>query len=103
MPTCIFILSRFTLRVDNVLFRARDTRVYHSFGSTPPVVVCETRGWEAPYERVKRVTALSFFFSFSYFFLFNLLCAHLRRTITPARSGDALFFVLSILVFHFRF
>jgi len=57
MPTCIFILSRFTLRVDNVLFRVHDTRIYHSFASTPPLVVRETRGWEAPYERVKRVTA----------------------------------------------
>jgi TIP41-like family len=55
MPTCIFILSRFTLRVDNVLFRARDTRIYHSFASTPPLVVREMRGWEASYERVKRV------------------------------------------------
>jgi TIP41-like family len=55
MPTCIFILSRFTLRVDNVLFRAHDTRIYHSFASAPPLVVRETRGWEAPYERVKRV------------------------------------------------
>jgi hypothetical protein len=55
MPTCIFILSRFTLRVDNVLFRAHDTRIYHSFASSPPVVVRETRGWEAPYDRVKRV------------------------------------------------
>ncbi|KAI9457015.1 type 2A phosphatase activator TIP41 [Lactarius psammicola] len=54
MPTCIFILSRFTLRVDNVLFRAHDTRIYHSFASAPPLVVRETRGWEAPYERVKR-------------------------------------------------
>ncbi|KAH8984243.1 type 2A phosphatase activator TIP41 [Lactarius akahatsu] len=54
MPTCIFILSRFTLRVDNVLFRAHDTRVYHSFASAPPLVVRETRGWEAPHERVKR-------------------------------------------------
>lgn len=54
MPTCIFILSRFTLRVDNVLFRAHDTRIYHSFASSPPLVVRETRGWEAPYERVKR-------------------------------------------------
>jgi type 2A phosphatase activator TIP41 len=61
MPTCIFILSRFTLRVDNVLFRAHDTRIYHSFASAPPLVVRETRGWEAPYERVKRVcTACAF-------------------------------------------
>ncbi|TFK63539.1 type 2A phosphatase activator TIP41 [Pluteus cervinus] len=55
MPTCIFILSRFTLRVDNVLFRTHDTRLYHSFASSPPLLVRETTGWEAPYDRVKRV------------------------------------------------
>ncbi|KAH8094830.1 type 2A phosphatase activator TIP41 [Cristinia sonorae] len=54
MPTCIFILQRFTLRVDNVLFRTFDTRIYHSFASNPPLVVRETSGWEAPYDRVKR-------------------------------------------------
>ncbi|KAF9006653.1 type 2A phosphatase activator TIP41 [Cyathus striatus] len=53
MPTCFFILARFTLRVDNVLFRTHDTRVYHSFASSPPLIVCETSGWEAPYDRVK--------------------------------------------------
>ncbi|KAF7352425.1 hypothetical protein MVEN_01207000 [Mycena venus] len=53
MPTCIFILARFTLRVDNVLFRTHDTRMYHSFASKPPLVVRETSGWEAPYDRVK--------------------------------------------------
>ncbi|THH28806.1 hypothetical protein EUX98_g5398 [Antrodiella citrinella] len=55
MPTCIFILQRFTLRVDNVLFRTYDTRIYHSFASSPPLIVRETSGWEAPYERVKRL------------------------------------------------
>lgn len=54
MPTCFFILARFTLRVDNVLFRIHDTRVYHSFSSNPPVVVRQVSGWEAPYDRVKR-------------------------------------------------
>lgn len=34
MPICIFILSRFTLPVDNLLFRAHDMRIYHSFAST---------------------------------------------------------------------
>jgi hypothetical protein len=58
MPTCLFILSRFTLRVDNVLFRTHDTRIYHSFSSEPPLVVRETSGWEAPYETVKRVCSL---------------------------------------------
>ncbi|KAJ3516132.1 hypothetical protein NLJ89_g1311 [Agrocybe chaxingu] len=55
MPTCLFILSRFTLRVDQVLFRTFDTRIYHSFGSSPRLVVRELGGWEAPYERVQRV------------------------------------------------
>ncbi|THH19896.1 hypothetical protein EW146_g1334 [Bondarzewia mesenterica] len=55
MPACIFILSRFTLRVDNVLFRSYDTRIYCSFVSSPPLVVRETSGWEAPYDRVKRL------------------------------------------------
>ncbi|RUS14972.1 TIP41-like family-domain-containing protein [Endogone sp. FLAS-F59071] len=34
MPTCFFLLQRFFLRVDEVLFRMNDTRVYHEFGST---------------------------------------------------------------------
>lgn len=58
MPTCIFILSRFALRVDHVLFRIFDTRIYCSFASSPPLIVRETSGWEAPYERVKRVCTL---------------------------------------------
>ncbi|THV08247.1 type 2A phosphatase activator TIP41 [Dendrothele bispora CBS 962.96] len=53
MPTCIFILSRFVLRVDGVLFRTYDTRMYHSLTSSPPLVVRETSGWEAPYDMVK--------------------------------------------------
>ncbi|KAF8806313.1 TIP41-domain-containing protein [Phlegmacium glaucopus] len=54
MPTSLFILSRFTLRVDNVLFRTQDTRLYHSFASKPPLIVRDISGWEAPYERVQR-------------------------------------------------
>ncbi|TDL29660.1 type 2A phosphatase activator TIP41 [Rickenella mellea] len=55
MPGCIFILSRFTLRVDNVLFRAFDTRIYHSLTNSPGIVVRERSGWEAPYEQIKRL------------------------------------------------
>ncbi|EKM79903.1 hypothetical protein AGABI1DRAFT_106235 [Agaricus bisporus var. burnettii JB137-S8] len=54
MPKCFFILSRFTLRVDGVLFRTFDTRIYHSFSSDPPLLVRETSGWEAPYDRVRK-------------------------------------------------
>jgi len=55
MPTCFFILSRFTLRVDGVLFRTFDTRIYHSFISNPGLIVREMSGWEAPYDRVRKV------------------------------------------------
>lgn len=55
MPSCIFILSRFTLRVDNVLFRTFDTRIYHSLKSSPPLIVRDCSGWEAPYDVVKQV------------------------------------------------
>ncbi|KAF8339041.1 TIP41-like family-domain-containing protein [Cantharellus anzutake] len=54
MPTSFFILSRFFLRVDGVLFRLFDTRIYHSFASSPPIIVRETNGWEAPYASVKQ-------------------------------------------------
>jgi type 2A phosphatase activator TIP41 len=59
MPTCFFILSRFTLRVDHVLFRTHDTRIYHSFASAPPLLVREVAGWEAPYECVQKVGNVS--------------------------------------------
>ena len=55
IPTRISILSRFALRIDNVLIRTHDKRIYYSFVSAPPFIIRETRGWEAPYERVKRV------------------------------------------------
>ena len=54
MPTCIFVLGRFTLRVDGVLFRTYDTRLYHSFESNPPLLVRESSGWEAAYDRIKK-------------------------------------------------
>jgi type 2A phosphatase activator TIP41 len=56
MPTCIFLLSRFTLRVDNVLFRTFDVRMCHKFESSPPTFVRDVSGWEAPYEQVKIVS-----------------------------------------------
>jgi len=54
MPTCIFILARLTIRVDNVLFRTHDTRIFHSYASNPPLIIRETSGWEAPYDRVSK-------------------------------------------------
>jgi hypothetical protein len=83
MPTCIFILARFTLRVDNVLFRTHDTRLYHSFASKPPLVVRETSGWEAPYDRVKGVRLATCVF------LFILLYPFLTGSSPPRRPHAA--------------
>lgn len=46
-----FILSRFALRIDNVLFRHLDVRTYHAFGSRE--IIREIKGREAPYEAVR--------------------------------------------------
>lgn len=54
MPHCFFILARLFVRVDNVLFRVYDVRVYHAFESGE--VLRETSGMEADYEEVKSVS-----------------------------------------------
>ena len=38
MPSCFFVLQRFVLRVDSVLLRIVDTRVYHRLGAGALVV-----------------------------------------------------------------
>ncbi|KAF8980228.1 hypothetical protein BGZ46_004486 [Entomortierella lignicola] len=43
MPSCFLILLRFFLRVDDVLFRIHDTRIYHRFGTDTVVRECSTR------------------------------------------------------------
>ncbi|WWC86734.1 uncharacterized protein L201_001612 [Kwoniella dendrophila CBS 6074] len=52
MPHSFFILSRLFVRVDNVLFRIHDVRIYHSFGSSE--IVKEISGMEVGYDQVKR-------------------------------------------------
>lgn len=66
MPQEFLVLQRFFLRVDDVVFRVFDTRMYCSFApvdgepaDTPnapayPRVIRECRGTEAPYAEVKR-------------------------------------------------
>ncbi|BGP04750.1 TIP41-like protein [Rhodotorula toruloides] len=46
-----FILSRFSLRIDGVLFRHFDVRVFHRFGTDE--IIREVKGREAPYDVVK--------------------------------------------------
>jgi type 2A phosphatase activator TIP41 len=55
MPSSFFLLARFFLRVDHVLFRIFDVRLYHDFSSNE--VIRELKGKEAPYDRVKQVRA----------------------------------------------
>ncbi|EIE84533.1 hypothetical protein G6F46_010803 [Rhizopus delemar] len=50
MPTCFLVLQRFFMRVDNVLFRINDTRLYHEFGN--PYFVREYTSKEAHYNEI---------------------------------------------------
>ncbi|KAJ1788906.1 Tap42 interacting protein [Coemansia sp. RSA 2399] len=52
MPSGFFVLQRFFLRVDGVLFRIYDTRIYHEFGSSSVQREFSTR--EMPFDHVKR-------------------------------------------------
>lgn len=54
-----FVLQRFFLRVDNVLFRIFDTRIYHAFDSRE--IIRETKGRQASYKRVKDVSFMFLF------------------------------------------
>ncbi|KAJ3191669.1 hypothetical protein HK101_007516 [Irineochytrium annulatum] len=59
MPTCFLVLARLCLRVDDVVFRVWDTRVYHAFGIGASAskggapLIRESRGWERPYAELK--------------------------------------------------
>lgn len=46
MPTCWFALLRFWLRVDNVIMRLRETRVFCAFRDGVPVVLRERQARE---------------------------------------------------------
>ncbi|KAI9281826.1 TIP41-like family-domain-containing protein [Sporodiniella umbellata] len=50
MPTCFLVLQRFFMRLDNVLFRINDTRIYHQFGS--PYFVREYTSKEIHYNQI---------------------------------------------------
>ena len=54
MPHSFFVLARLFVRVDNVLFRMFDVRIYHAFDSDQ--VTREVSGMEAGYDDVKSVS-----------------------------------------------
>ncbi|KAE8151499.1 TIP41-like family-domain-containing protein [Aspergillus avenaceus] len=55
MPGRLLLLSRFFMRLDNVLFRLRDTRVYVDFDTSE--VIREYQCKEMDYERVRQTLA----------------------------------------------
>jgi type 2A phosphatase activator TIP41 len=58
MPARLLLLSRFFLRLDDVIFRVRDTRVYVEFETGQ--VVRDYIVMEAPYSKLKEVRWVSF-------------------------------------------
>lgn len=53
MPARLLLLARFFLRLDNVLFRLKDTRIYVEFGTGE--VIREYQSKECDYETVRQV------------------------------------------------
>lgn len=51
MPFCFFILAQLFLRVDGVVFRAQETRIYHEFGQS--CLLREVTRKEAPFSTIK--------------------------------------------------
>jgi type 2A phosphatase activator TIP41 len=58
MPKCFLILQRFFLRVDNVLFRIYDTRIFHEWNQS--FVIKEISHLEIPFDEVLQVFYLLF-------------------------------------------
>ena len=57
MPHSWFVLARLFLRVDNVLFRIHDVRIYHAFGEDQ--MIREVSGMEASYDDIKSVSSVA--------------------------------------------
>ena len=51
MPECFFCLQRFFLRVDDVLFKVIDVRLFHQFGK--PYLLREVQEREASYDELR--------------------------------------------------
>ncbi|KIK67713.1 hypothetical protein GYMLUDRAFT_119039, partial [Collybiopsis luxurians FD-317 M1] len=57
MPTCMYIPSRFTNRVDALSFCTFDTRIFSPPEyEGPPTVIAETSACDAPYECVRLIS-----------------------------------------------
>eukprot|EP01136_Pigoraptor_vietnamica_P028927 Opistho-1_new@86904 len=54
MPSCLFALQRFFLRVDDVLVRIHDTRIFHQFGTH--TILREYTASERSFDELRRIT-----------------------------------------------
>lgn len=82
MPSCFLVLQRFFLRIDNVMFRVNDTRLYHEFDK--PFLIREYSNRELSYDdvkSVKHINMLYYFASYLLFFFRNLSRAREFHTI----------------------
>jgi hypothetical protein len=68
MKSCFFILSRYWLRLDGVVFRLFDTRIYHEFGTD--FVLREVQFKESSYQSISQVFNVkeTSYFCFEHFF-----------------------------------
>lgn len=57
MPKCWFVLMRFWLRVDGVMVRSRETRLFCDFAKKPSVVVREVAWKEGTFEALRAAGA----------------------------------------------
>lgn len=67
MPSCFLVLQRFFLRVDDVLFRINDTRLYHEFGTD--YFVREYTSKEVHYNTIRQVTNIYIIIYCNFFFI----------------------------------
>lgn len=73
MPSGFYILQRFFLRVDEVLFRMNDTRVYHEFGTD--YLQLEYSSREEHYNKIRTVSIeiLLIFYKIKIYFNHSLI------------------------------
>lgn len=53
MPTCFLVLLRFWLKIDKVLFKIFDTRIFHNFEKN--YILREFQHKESPFESIIQV------------------------------------------------
>lgn len=95
MPSCLFVLSRLFLRVDDVLFRIYDARLYHAFGRNE--VIREEKGRQNSYAAVKEVREKRTHALITSHILFQRLPSEKPHDLTPLTDSNWVANVLGML------